>query len=618
MKIRVFIYTLFVCTCLAIVAQDYDPAKDLYAPPILRELGKATFTSQLHRGQEWRALWVDAWNKGIRSQAEVQETVQMAKNYGYNAIVVQARRRGDAIYMPTAPNTEPRIASLPANFDVLAAFIKEAHGVNIEVHAWITTFLISTSTLPTSAQHVVNCHPEYLMENNQGVKMISEGYYLDPGHPGALAWNERVVMDLIQHYAIDGIHFDYIRYPQANSGYNPTAIARYNQEYGLTGKPASDDPQFSEWRRRQINDWLRSMYAKIIAVRPTIKVTAATFGGRSDAYHNRFQDWANWMYEGMIDANVPMNYSTSLSTYQTRCQDIIANSYGRHVYMGVGAYLLSPADTITQLQYARNQGSTGLILFSYANNQVGSSWLTAYQQFYTNVFSQPATVPTMSWKTNPTAGHLYGIVVSQIDNRPIVNANITITNTNKLIKSDGVGQYSILHVPQGEYEVICQANGFETATQKVSITAGKVAVASFSLVSGVTSPIILDNQDAKLVGAWSTGVSAVDKYGNDYYYISKTTQSASATFKIPNILSGKYRVYAWYSAGTNRTTTAQYVVTHQDGTQTITVNQQQNGGKWNLLGTWDFSYSNNYNVQLLESSETGKVVIADAIKLEKE
>ena len=154
---------------------------------------------------------------------------------------------------------------------------------------------------------------------------------LDPGNPDALEWNSRVVMDLVEHYDIDGLHFDYVRYPQQNSGYNPVAVRRYNQEYGLSGKPAYNDERFSAWRRRQITDWIRSMYSRITNVKPSMKVTAATFSSRSDAYGNRFQDWARWMNEGMIDANLPMNYTTTLTLFQSRVDDILSHSYGRQI-----------------------------------------------------------------------------------------------------------------------------------------------------------------------------------------------------------------------------------------------------------------------------------------------
>jgi uncharacterized lipoprotein YddW (UPF0748 family) len=192
---------------------------------------------------EWRAFWVDAWHSGIFNASEVTDMVNTAANNNYNAVVVQIRRRGDAFYFPTSPNIEPRNSSIAADFDPLQETINQAHTAGLEVHAWLPTFLISSTSAPSNPNHVYNLHPEYLMENNVGEKNISEGYYLDPGNPEANKWNYNVVMDLVAHYNIDGIHFDYIRYPQQNSGYNPTAIARYNAECrtvwktGLYGSP---------------------------------------------------------------------------------------------------------------------------------------------------------------------------------------------------------------------------------------------------------------------------------------------------------------------------------------------------------------------------------------------
>ncbi|MCX7766126.1 MAG: family 10 glycosylhydrolase, partial [Candidatus Sumerlaeia bacterium] len=215
---------------------------------------------------EWRSFWVDAWHAGFKTAAEVTTMVNTAKNNNYNAVIVQIRRRGDAYYFPTAPNIEPRATDIATNFDALQEVINQAHAQGLEVHAWIPTYLIwSSTTPPTNPNHVYNARPEYLMKDYDGNMYIAEGYYLDPGNPDANKWNYNVVMDIVQRYDIDGFHFDYIRYPQQNSGYNDVAIARYNAEYGLSGKPAYTDAQFSAWRRRQITDWLRNTYVDIIA-----------------------------------------------------------------------------------------------------------------------------------------------------------------------------------------------------------------------------------------------------------------------------------------------------------------------------------------------------------------
>lgn len=614
--VEVLLLTLCVLYPVFLNSQEGVPIQeDKETPPVLQEA--MPYAPEIQRqGQEWRALWVDAWNKGVMNQEQVKEVVQIASTYGYNAIAVQIRRRGDALYFPTYPNTEPRMPGLAADFDPLYEFIRQGHLAGLEVHAWITTFLISTATPPAAPEHVFHKHPEYLTENFAGEKNIAEGYYLDPGHPDALEWNSRVVMDLVSRYDIDGIHFDYVRYPQQSAGYNATALSRYNKEFGLSGRPASDDANFSNWRRRQITDWIRKMYVKIIEQKPLMKVTAATFAGRSDAYQNRFQDWAEWMNQGILDGHFPMNYATSLTTFQSRVDDSLQHSYGRHVYMGIGAYLLGVDSTITQLQYARKQKAPGMILFSYANNNKGGDWQTTYAKIRDTVFPTTAVVPEMLWK-NATVGHLHGQVIDKSTNTPLTNARMVIPELRKLVKTDGLGWFSFAGITPGQYTLQCQHPNYRLAQTTVNVPARQVVTQTITAETGTPAQLILDTDDALFTANWTIGVSAVDKYGSNYRFIGPGTGSQEATFAIPKDIRGNYSVYTWYSAGTNRTPGVSYLIAHAGGTTKVVVNQQKNAGTWHLLGTWEFTPSQTCTVSITDAMQGGEVVIVDAVKLEK-
>jgi uncharacterized lipoprotein YddW (UPF0748 family) len=436
---------------------------------------------------EWRAFWADAWHTGFFNASEVTDMVNTAKNNNYNAIVIQVRRRGDAFYFPTSPNIEPRNSSIAGDFDPLQETITQAHAVGLEVHVWMTTFPIASSTPSSDPNHVYNLHPEYLMANDAGETNFPEGYYLDPGNPGSNKWNYNVVMDLVTHYNIDGIHFDYIRYPQQNAGYNPTAIARYNAEFGLSGKPAYTDAQFSTWRRRQVTDWLRATYVDIIAVKPDIRVTASVFASRSDAYGARFQDWAKWMQDNHMDALCPMNYTIENSIFNSRTDDIVANRYMRHVYMGNGAYMegMSKEQTVTQLLYARGKKCEGLMQYSYqvpTDPKIGDSNATVYAYIKANLFPSATPIPVMPWKTEPTGGYLRGKVTDSDTANPIYNATITVVGAGKSIKSDGEGKYAITYFQPGTYIVTCDAAGYTQAqANDVVITAGGVTTVNFSM-----------------------------------------------------------------------------------------------------------------------------------------
>jgi N-acetylmuramoyl-L-alanine amidase len=111
-------------------------------------------------------------------------------------------------------------------------------------------------------------------------------------------------------------------------------------------------------------------------------------------------------------------------------------------------------------------------------------------------------------------------------------------------------------------------------------------------------------------GSWTVSTSATDKYGADYKFHTTAALSdpASWTLSVPS--AGNYDISAWWSVGTNRSTTAPYILPNGS---TVSVNQQANGGKWNLLGTVALASGSN-TTQLSIWTTTGFVVIADAVK----
>lgn len=128
--------------------------------------------------------------------------------------------------------------------------------------------------------------------------------------------------------------------------------------------------------------------------------------------------------------------------------------------------------------------------------------------------------------------------------------------------------------------------------------------------------IIVDNSDAGFSASsnWSTGTIATDKYGSNYRFRQTQATSDPATWTLNLPVAGRYEVYAWWSAGKNRSATAPYIVYYSGGSQTVTKNQQTNGGMWNSLGAWNFA-SGSTQVKLSCWTTTGYVVIADAVRM---
>lgn len=675
-------------------------------------------TSTSAQSNEFRAVWVDAWGTGFLNASQVTQLIADCRTYNYNAIVVQMRRRGDAFYTPGIAGNDPKTTAISSGYDALQELINKAHtgSPRIEVHCWVTTHVIwSSLTPPSQAGHVFNAHPEYLMRDSTGTNYLAEGFYLDPGHPDATMWNYVMATNIVRRYDVDGFHWDYIRYPQQNSGYNPTALARYNAEFGLTGQPSPSDAQFSDWRRRQVTDFLRWVNSDLLSIKPNLVISCAVFGSRSDAFSNRFQDWAAWNNEGIIDICMPMGYTADNSLFQSRVTDAFNNQGVRRVYSGQGAYLNTKENTVTQLDYIRNKPLLGSVLYSYRTPNSGTVDIPGTLG-YIRDNHQPTwvDVPAIPWKATPTKGIVRGTVTRQVGGGAVYNANLSITTSPaRNQRTEPHGKFAFFETTPGTYTITASAADLAPVITNVTIAAGQnIAInivlppdntppvisnvsatnvsdtaatitwttdensnsavdygptvaygslasnaimtvnhtislgsltpntqyhfrvrsrnptnlqtnsADFVFVtdpSGVVNDLILDDEEATVVGAWTQASSSPGYHNIGYRYRGAGTGANYVEFR-PNILTpGHYQVSAWYVAsapGGNRTTNSPHVIVYQGGSQTIGVNQEANGSQWFPLGIFPFATGTNGYVRVTDAipEPTGNLTFADGIK----
>jgi len=670
------------------------------------------------QSNEFRALWVDAWGTGFLNSSQVTQLINDCRTYNYNAIVVQMRRRGDAFYTPGIPGNDPKTTAISSGFDALQDLITKARtgSPRIEVHCWVTTHVIwSSLTPPAQPGHVFNAHPEYLMRDSTGTNYLAEGFYLDPGHPDATMWNYVMATNIVRRYDVDGFHWDYIRYPQLDSGYNPTSIARYNAEFGLTGQPAPSDPQFAGWRRRQVTDFLRWVNSDLLAIRSNLVISCAVFGSRSDAYANRLQDWAAWNSEGIIDLCMPMGYTSDNALFQSRVTDAFNNQGVRRVYSGQGAYLNTKENTLTQLTYIRNKPLLGSVLYSYRTPNSGTADIPGTLTYLRDNF-QPTwvDVPGIPWKVTPTKGIVRGTVTRQVGGTAVYNAQLTITTSpSRNQKTEPHGKFAFFETTPGTYTITASAADLAPVSTNVTIVAGQNLALSLVLPpdntppvissvvatnvsdtvatitwttdensssavdygpsvaygsvasnatmtvnhsitltnlttntqyhfrvrsrnltglqtnstdfvfttnpSGVVNDLILDDETATVVGAWTQTSTTPGYHGIGYRYRGAGTGANYVEFR-PNILTpGFYRVSAWYVAGavgSNRTTNAPHGIVYNGGTQTVGVNQEANGSQWFPLGIFPFAAGTNGYVRVTDAipEPAGNLTFADGIK----
>jgi uncharacterized lipoprotein YddW (UPF0748 family) len=355
---------------------------------------------------EVRALWV--LRSSLASPNSIASLVRSAREHGFNTLLVQVRGRGDAYFNN---GIEPRAAELQhqaAGFDPLDTVLTAAHAAGLRVHAWFNVNLVSSAVdLPLAREHLVYRHPDWLMvprEIAQDVAKVPaespayvgklarwtraqtselEGLYASPIVPAAGEYLQTVVRDLAKRYPLDGVHFDYARYPNAKFDYSRLALA----EFRNTVRPRVDlalrrqldarekvdlfayaDALPDDWRAFRVSRMtmlMRRLRTAVKAERPDTLVTVAVKPDPREAYDDRLQDWGTWLHDGIVDVVCPMAYAQEAARFGEQISAAHAAANGRPIWAGIGAYRLSPSQTVDNIQTARKLGAAGIILFSY-------------------------------------------------------------------------------------------------------------------------------------------------------------------------------------------------------------------------------------------------------------
>lgn len=364
---------------------------------------------------EGRAIWVVRFD--LTSPEKVKNAVAYATKNNFNTLVVQVRGRGDAYYNS---NFEPRAESLTdPSFDPLQYFLDEGHKAGLQIHAWLNThYSWGSAELPKSPEHIVNKHPEWLMHTRDNNVTLtaggeSEGAYTCPSNPEVKEHVRNCFLDVVKNYDVDGVHFDFVRYPSVDYCFCDGCLGRF-KEY-MDKELASDrietleaiedrlayvqafPEHYDEFRRNQITDLVGQIYRRAHQTKPGIIVSASVFPSYDDAFNHRFQDWKLWLKLGIVDVLFPMAYAQDTQTYAKNIEDAVKSANGRHVYAGIGQWRITPESTIEKIGRACDLGAQGICLFAYGAATKDGTDDAYLAQIKDTVFQEPAPIPEIGW-----------------------------------------------------------------------------------------------------------------------------------------------------------------------------------------------------------------------------
>ena len=378
--------------------------------------------------REFRGLWIATvanidWpsRTGLSApaaQAELTSILDMARNTGLNAIVLQVRANGDALYRSSL---EPWARALTGTqgsdpgWDPLEFAITEAHARGIEVHAWFNPFRAGnlSDSARMDARHFAKRRPDL-------ARIYCSQLWFEPSASDVHDQAISVVQDVVRRYNVDAVHMDDFFYPYPdtkcpNLDFPDSAdYARYRSTGGALIK--------ADWRRDNINRFVERLYRDVHTVNATTRVGISPFGiwrpGNPigvtglDAYADIYADSRLWLQRGWVDYFAPQLYWSLTSTGQnfTSLLDwwTAQNTMRRHLWPGLAAYRVldgtssayAATEIANEVQLARTRsavsgGPTGTILYNTSTlkaNRDNVATLLA-----NGAFTSSALVPATPW-----------------------------------------------------------------------------------------------------------------------------------------------------------------------------------------------------------------------------
>ncbi|MET8245223.1 family 10 glycosylhydrolase [Streptomyces sp. NPDC005202] len=286
--------------------------------------GAAAAPQRLRATTEMRGMWLATvanrdWPSGTgltaaRQRDELTALLDEAVRRRLNTVIFQVRPTADALWpSPYEPWSQYLTGTQGRDpgWDPLGTAVEEAHARGLELHAWFNPYRVAIHADPTRlvASHPARKHPDWVV--GYGGKL-----YYNPGLPEVRAFVQEAMLDAVQKYAVDGVHFDDYFYPYPVAGQSFDDDAAYDRPGGGFATRAA-------WRRDNIDKLVRETAARIARIRPGTQFGISPFGVWRNAstdsrgsdtqagvetYDDLYTDTRMWVREGWIDYIVPQLY----------------------------------------------------------------------------------------------------------------------------------------------------------------------------------------------------------------------------------------------------------------------------------------------------------------------
>lgn len=335
-------------------------------------------------GLDWPHSYAQSPRSIEKQQQELRNILDQLQRAGINTVLLQTRIRATTIYPSMYEPWDGCLSGFPGKspgYDALAFAISECHKRGMELHAWVVS-------IPVGKWNGAGCK-RLRQRQPRLLKRIGDEGFMNPGNPQTGQYIANICDEIVSNYDVDGIHLDYIRYPE-------TWNKKINRPRG----------------REYITDIVRTIHDRVKAVKPWVKMSCSPIGKYSDlprywshgwnAYETVCQDAQGWLREGLMDQLYPMMYFRGDNFYPFAV-DWQEGSYGRTVVPGLGIYFMSPReknwplrDITQEMEVLRSLGMG----HCYFRSKFFTDNTKGLYDFALNFDATPALIPPMTWESN--------------------------------------------------------------------------------------------------------------------------------------------------------------------------------------------------------------------------
>lgn len=336
-------------------------------------------------GIDWPHSYAQSERSAEKQKEELRAILDRLQKANINTVLLQTRIRATTIYPSQYEPWDGCLSGFPGKspgYDALQFAIDECHKRGMEVHAWVVT-------IPVGKWNSYGCR-QLRKRFPRLIKRIDQDGYMDPEATQTGSYLADMCREIVQRYDVDGIHLDYIRYPE-------TWKFRIGKDQA----------------RGNITRIVEKIHQAVKQEKPWVKMSCSPIGKFDDlsrywshgwnAYTKVAQDAQAWLKDGLMDELFPMMYFRGDQFFPFAI-DWKEHSYGKIIAPGLGIYFLDPkegkwniSDITSELYHLRNIGEGHAFFrnkFLLDNHQGVYDFVTAHFNRY------PALVPPMTWESN--------------------------------------------------------------------------------------------------------------------------------------------------------------------------------------------------------------------------